>query len=114
MTKTKMTLYCLSLLLLITKNQALAKDPFQPIDSSQCTALATQLDGWELNAVLISPSQCQALMSHRVLGIRKVELASQPSFIHGRVTRIELTHIEISALPPCPANRITLSFKGVS
>ena len=114
MTKNNTTLYLLSLLLLIIGHKALAKNPFQSFDSSQCTAVATHLNGWQLNAVLISSSQRQALLSHHLLGIRKVELASQLFSIYGRVTQIEMTHIEISLLPPCPANPVILSFKGVS
>ena len=101
-------------MLLIIDARAVTKDPFQPFDSSQCAALTTQLNGWELNAVLISTSHRQALIAHKLLGIKTVEVASQPFSLYGQVTQIELTHIEFSVLPPCPPNRATLSFKGVS
>lgn len=114
MTKNNMTFYCLSLISLIIADRAVAKDPFQPFDASQCAVFTTQLNGWQLNAVLISASQRHALISHKVLGIKKVELASQPFSIYGQVTQIELTHIEFSVFPPCPPNRATLSFTGVS
>jgi len=113
MKKTKITYCYLSLLVLLMGGRALAKDPFQPLDSSQCAPLTTQLNGWELNAVLISPTCRYAILSHRLLGIRQVEIASLPSFVHGHVTEIEWADIQITALPPCPKNGVKLSFKGV-
>lgn len=115
MKKAKTIYYYLSLLVVMMgyRALALAKDPFQPFDSSKCVPLTTQLNGWELNAVLISPTFRYAILSHRLLGIRQVEVASLPSFVHGHVTKIEWTHIQITALPPCPENGVKLSFKGV-
>lgn len=114
MKKNKISLYLLALLMVGIKNQAVGKDPFQPFDLSQCTSFVTQLNGWKLNAVLTSTSSREAVISHTLLGTRRVALGSQPSFINGRVTQIQLTHIEISVLPPCPSKRVTLYFKGAS
>lgn len=113
MKKAKTTYYYLSLFVLMMGSQALAKDPFQPFDSSKCIPLTSQLNGWELNAVLISPTFRYAILSHSLLGIRQVEVASLPSFVHGHITEIEWTHIQITALPSCPENGVKLSFKGV-
>lgn len=95
-------------------NQAVAKDPFQSFDLSQCTSFLSQLSEWKLKAVLTNVSRSEAILSHDSLGIRKVTLGIRLPLIHGHVTQIELTSVEIGVLPPCSDKRIRLYMQGAS
>ncbi|WP_241608245.1 hypothetical protein [Rosenbergiella australiborealis] len=94
--------------------QAAKKDPFQPVDLPRCSILNRGLEEWQLKGALLSGSGREAIISHPLLGTKKVGVGMQLPNSSGQVIQIELNQIQLAVLPPCPQRIVFLYFEGGS
>ena len=108
-------LYWLFLILVTeAQGQTTIRNPFQPIDLSQCVTFTRRVAELHLKAVLLGELTREAIIFHPVIGIKKVTVGTSLPVIHSQITAINLSKVEIKALPPCLPTHITIGFRGGS